>query len=778
MHRLWNSAIVRTAHLVGRARADIRRQQHTQDSIIAQWTRSKHLFQVEGSEIQHVISQQRHFSTDIPTQASTSEVSRSRGESHRHPPARQGANTSIPTTVAASTAPNTRQGRVSLHPGDLIDVAIESPSEDGCVGRYGGFVVFVRNACPGETVRARVTLVKGNFARAEVESVVAPSVHEPIRQPNGPPCPVYSECGGCDMMHLTYNSQLILKHQRVVDALQRIGRLARQQRTDSDSAELDPQVARNATSQIIKRLVEPVIMSPRQFGYRNRVKLHLRPGNPPALPTTNASSTYTGPDQYTGLTQQLLFPTLQQLGARKPAFKMGYLAHAQPMRLVDIAACPIAAPEVNAKIRIARRQAGEYSSDTFKLYQELGQSVEVIEEDTRSSQPAEGTNDASQTSTTNTKKARRGHNIHTRLAQDEEPEQIHGKLWKMQDFARPQRPAQLHFRMTDFGAWKVPLNAFFQTNLSILPQFVSSVRRCIFDAQRSYEAACSSAAVSPHPRTLLDLHCGVGFFAISLALPQSLFEKSLKPSASYTDSLADQDPPSSSFPGLEAVVNSGEGQPWYQFAISNYIGAEINDVAISAAQANAARLGVDKRGYFFRGDVSGFLKILAKEYERLSMQTNAEIQDDIPDESLSFSARFQSIQRDLRSEASSGWRFGTVPSLEATTIIVDPPRAGLPSHTTDELLRIGAAQIVYVSCNPATLARDIARLCGTAQDGNQYPESGGVLALQSQPASLNTHLGLPGPGKQARYAVARVIPIDMFPQTHHVEVIVDLRRID
>ncbi|NVK86222.1 MAG: 23S rRNA (uracil(1939)-C(5))-methyltransferase RlmD [Cytophagia bacterium] len=68
-------------------------------------------------------------------------------------------------------------------------------------------------------------------------------------------------------------------------------------------------------------------------------------------------------------------------------------------------------------------------------------------------------------------------------------------------------------------------------------------------------------------------------------------------------------------------------------------------------------------------------------------------------------------------------------------IITDPPRAGMHQDVVDMLLKIEAKKIVYVSCNPATQARDIGWL-------------------------------------DSKYKVTRVQPVDMFPQTHHVENVV------
>ena len=65
-------------------------------------------------------------------------------------------------------------------------------------------------------------------------------------------------------------------------------------------------------------------------------------------------------------------------------------------------------------------------------------------------------------------------------------------------------------------------------------------------------------------------------------------------------------------------------------------------------------------------------------------------------------------------------------------IITDPPRAGMHAKVVDQILRIAPRRIVYVSCNPATQARDVELL-----------------------------------GKY--YEVKKIQPVDMFPHTHHVE---------
>jgi 23S rRNA (uracil1939-C5)-methyltransferase len=77
-------------------------------------------------------------------------------------------------------------------------------------------------------------------------------------------------------------------------------------------------------------------------------------------------------------------------------------------------------------------------------------------------------------------------------------------------------------------------------------------------------------------------------------------------------------------------------------------------------------------------------------------------------------------------------------------IVVDPPRIGLGTETTAMLAEIAAPEIIYVSCDPATLARDLREL-------------------------LDSRNG-------AGYAVEHITLADLFPQTFHLETVVRLRR--
>jgi 23S rRNA (uracil1939-C5)-methyltransferase len=106
-----------------------------------------------------------------------------------------------------------------VHTGEEIDVRVESLAYGGNgVARHDGFVIFVRQALPGDLVRARVTKVKRGFAEASMVEVLTPG---PDRVEA--PCAHVGACGGCRFQDYAYERQLEAKHTQVREALVRIG---------------------------------------------------------------------------------------------------------------------------------------------------------------------------------------------------------------------------------------------------------------------------------------------------------------------------------------------------------------------------------------------------------------------------------------------------------------------------------------------------------------------------------------------------------------------------
>ena len=114
-----------------------------------------------------------------------------------------------------------RRQRPSNAPADSepVDIHLDSFAFGGeALGRLDGRVTFVPYALPGETVRARLTEDKKDFARGDLIEILerSPDRAEPI-------CPMFGVCGGCQLQHATYDAQLEMKRRMVAEQLRRIG---------------------------------------------------------------------------------------------------------------------------------------------------------------------------------------------------------------------------------------------------------------------------------------------------------------------------------------------------------------------------------------------------------------------------------------------------------------------------------------------------------------------------------------------------------------------------
>ncbi|HUS37579.1 MAG TPA: class I SAM-dependent RNA methyltransferase [Verrucomicrobiae bacterium] len=177
--------------------------------------------------------------------------------------------------------------------------------------------------------------------------------------------------------------------------------------------------------------------------------------------------------------------------------------------------------------------------------------------------------------------------------------------------------------------WVVPRDSFFQNNFLLLPKLVEGVRDSVRSSGVKY---------------LIDVYCGVGFFALETA---DLIER--------------------------------------------FTGVELDRLAIKAARENARNRKIEN-GEFVDGRAEDMLPRLLEQF----------------------------------------------PARE-TAVILDPPRTGCPPESIALLRQIKPKEIVYVSCHPATLARDLKLLT-----------------------------------EENLYAVERVTPFDMFPQTQHVECVANV----
>jgi 23S rRNA (uracil1939-C5)-methyltransferase len=110
---------------------------------------------------------------------------------------------------------------IQFKPGDTIECTAESLATGGkAICRVDGLAVFVKNALPGQRVRARIEKVGKRFAEAALVTALDDPEH-----PAEPFCPHFGECGGCQWQNLDYQRQLYWKRRFVADSLQRLGKI-------------------------------------------------------------------------------------------------------------------------------------------------------------------------------------------------------------------------------------------------------------------------------------------------------------------------------------------------------------------------------------------------------------------------------------------------------------------------------------------------------------------------------------------------------------------------
>ncbi|MEW4061044.1 23S rRNA (uracil(1939)-C(5))-methyltransferase RlmD [Bacillus siamensis] len=111
--------------------------------------------------------------------------------------------------------------KLPIEKNEYYDVTFEDLTHEGAgVAKVEGFPIFVPNALPEEKAQIKVTRVKKGFAFGRLIELKEESPHR-----TDAPCPIYKQCGGCQLQHMTYEGQLLFKQKQVKDVLERIGKL-------------------------------------------------------------------------------------------------------------------------------------------------------------------------------------------------------------------------------------------------------------------------------------------------------------------------------------------------------------------------------------------------------------------------------------------------------------------------------------------------------------------------------------------------------------------------
>ena len=130
---------------------------------------------------------------------------------------------------------------------ELVEVEITDIGNDGeGIGRCDGYTLFVKDAVIGDSVQARITKPKKNYAYARLEKVLTPS---PFRVEA--PCPIHRQCGGCQLQTLSYEKQLEYKQNKVRGNLIRLGGFSPEE---------------------VDAVMEPIVGMEEPFRYRNKAQ--------------------------------------------------------------------------------------------------------------------------------------------------------------------------------------------------------------------------------------------------------------------------------------------------------------------------------------------------------------------------------------------------------------------------------------------------------------------------------------------------------------------------
>jgi len=191
---------------------------------------------------------------------------------------------------------------------------------------------------------------------------------------------------------------------------------------------------------------------------------------------------------------------------------------------------------------------------------------------------------------------------------------------------------------------------------------------------------------------------------------------------------------------LDEPLSETIGDFEYRFAADSFF--QVNPFAAGALVAEAMAAADPQPGQraldLFCGVGLFTLPLARRAGQALGVEVNSDAVD---------FARYNAMRGGLtehaafvRASALAGLKLEAVRAQRWDLMLVDPPRAGLDRPVLDAMLALEPQRLVYVSCDPATLARDAALL-----------EAGG-------------------------YSLAYAQPVDVFPQTRHVEVVARFDR--
>ena len=489
---------------------------------------------------------------------------------------------------------------------EIIDISTEGEG----IGKVNGYPFFIKDTIIGDQVEIRAIKLKKNYGYGRLEKVITPS---PFRVT--PSCCFHRQCGGCQIQAMSYEQQLVFKHNKVRNNLLRIGGFGPE--------ELD-------------RIMEPIVGMEEPFRYRNKAQYPIgrdKEGNPVAgfyAGRTHSIIANTecllGVDENRTILEAILqYMKEYRISAYEEASGKGLVRHVlirKGFTSGEIMVCLVINPEhMEGRIR-EKNSKREWLPHQKELIERLA--------------AIRGMTSISVSINCEKTNVIMGTEIHT--------------LWgkeRITDTIFVRDVDNCFARTGDGIAFSISPLSFYQVNP--------------VQTEKLYSLALSYAGLSGK-ESVWDLYCGIG--TISLFL-------------------------------------SGKASKVY--------GVEVVPQAIEDAKQNAANNGITNAEFF----VGKAEEVLPEFYGR----------------------------KDAVSHSAGSAEQGREGMLHPDVIVVDPPRKGCDEMCLDTMLKMAPNRIVYVSCDSATLARDLRILC----DGG--------------------------------YELKRIRPVDMFPQTVHVETVCLLSKL-
>ena len=556
--------------------------------------------------------------------------------------------------------------KINLKKNDITELSITDTGEDSQgIGRFRGFAFFVKDALPGDVVKAVVTKVNKGYGYAKTLEIIKPS---PDRV--DAPCPAARRCGGCQLMELSYKRQLEIKEEKVRNNLIRLGGI-------------DPDAV----------LWEPVIgMEAADFSFGTGIKgIGLSGGAEGGKSFKSGTDASAGAAGSAGGFCPLRYRNKVQLPAGRskdgrPVF--GFYA-GRTHYIVETDDCPAAFEECGVIIRALRRFMEE---NNISVYDE---------------------------------KTGKGLVRHVLLRKGFATGQIMVCIVVNSEFGM--RNAEFGMRNSECGMRNVEFekrNAEFGMRGVLLAAGLNITSICINFNSKKTNVILGEKTVTIYGNPYIEDKISGLTFRISA---QSFFQvNSIQTEKLYAKA-------------LEYAALTGNETVWDLYCgigtISLFLakkakkvyGVEIVPQAIENAKENAKLNHIENAEFFCGKSEEVFPAFYGQTV--LKDRAGAEFCTDADDGFRSGADAENETGNDL-----SGTQVPAAAKMpKADVVVLDPPRKGCDSTLLSAILNTEPERIVYVSCNSATLARD--------------------LKILSQ-----------------KYVLEKAAPCDMFPHTNHCEV--------